>query len=112
MVPDEYDYCKNSIYKAFLANDSVSDEILLRHHYRCSKQIIQFNNMKYYNNRLNIESRVQSENPLVFMEVQDNRTDYKNTAPREAEKNRRICKSQSGPENRYHNALYQSKGMH
>ncbi len=85
MVPDEYDYCKNSIYKAFLANDSVSDEILLRHHYRCSKQIIQFNNMKYYNNRLNIDSRVQAEQPLVFLDVQDNRTDYKNTAPREAE---------------------------
>lgn len=112
MVPDEYDYCKNSIYKAFLANDSVSDEILLRHHYRCSKQIIQFNNMKYYNNRLNIESRVQSENPLVFMESRITGPIIKTRLPGRPKKNRRICKSQSGPENRYHNALYQSKGMH
>ena len=60
-IPDEYDYIKNSIYKTFLANDAVSDEILLRHHYRCNRQIINFNNRKYYNSRLNIDSQVPSE---------------------------------------------------
>lgn len=84
-IPDEYDYMKNSIYKAFLANDSVSDEILLRHHYRCSPQIIDFNNRKYYNSRLNIDSQVESACPLLFIDVQENRTSYKNTAPAEAE---------------------------
>mgnify|MGYP000625844177 CR=1 FL=1 len=51
-ITDEYDYIKNSIYKAFLACDSVSREILLSHHYRCNRQIIQFNNKKYYNGKL------------------------------------------------------------
>ena len=32
-VADEYDYRKNSIYKTFLACDSVSDEVLLHKQY-------------------------------------------------------------------------------
>ena len=47
-VADEYDYRENSIYKTYLACDAVSDEILLRNHYRCNKKIIDFNNKKYY----------------------------------------------------------------
>lgn len=85
LVSEEYDYRKNSIYKAFLANDAVSDEILLRHHYRCAKKIIDFNNKKYYNGRLNIDSQVKTSRPLLMVDVGENRTNYKNTAPREAE---------------------------
>ena len=85
-VTNEYDYIKNSIYKAFLACDAVSDEILLSYHYRCHKKIIDFNNKKYYNNKLNIKSKVQSENPLVLIDVEDNNTDLKNTSPAEAMK--------------------------
>ena len=85
LISSEYDYMENSIYKAFLANDAVSDEILLRHHYRCNKRIIDFNNKKYYNNKLRIDSQVKSEQPLVFVDVRQNRTDYRNTAPREVE---------------------------
>ena len=48
-VSDEYDYRENSIYKTYLACDAVSDEVLLRNHYRCNKEIIGFNNKKYYN---------------------------------------------------------------
>ena len=55
-VTDEYDYIKNSIYKTYLACDAVSEEILLSHHYRCNKKIISFNNKKYYNNKLIINS--------------------------------------------------------
>ena len=39
-VADEYDYRENSIYKTYLACDAVSDEILLRNHYRCNEKII------------------------------------------------------------------------
>lgn len=85
LVAEEYDYRKNSVYKTFLACDAVSDEILLRHHYRCDRRIIQFNNEKYYNSRLNIDSRTVSERPLLMVDVGENRTDFKNTAPREAQ---------------------------
>lgn len=84
-ITDEYDYIRNSIYKTYLASDSVSREILLSHHYRCHKNIIDFNNRKYYNNKLVIDSRSTAENPLIFRDISDNVTHYKNTSPREAE---------------------------
>ncbi|MDD6058847.1 MAG: AAA domain-containing protein [Ruminococcus sp.] len=85
-VAPEYDYISNSVYKTFLACDSVSNEILLSYHYRCDKKIIEFNNKKYYNGRLKIKTGDKSETPLIFSDIQDNTTDYKNTAPTEADK--------------------------
>lgn len=84
-IPPEYDYVENSIYKTFLANDAVSEEILLRHHYRCCKSIIEFNNVKYYNSQLKVESVLKPEQPLVYVDVKGNETGLKNTAPREAQ---------------------------
>ena len=110
-VPDEYDYAKNSIYKAFLANDAVSEEILLRHHYRCCPAIISFNNKKYYNNKLIIENKKNPETPLVCIDVADNRTDYKNTAPRR----RNAFWNMSGNiriEDRSHHAVRKSEGIY
>ncbi len=85
-VAPEYDYIDNSIYKTFLACDAVSDEILLSYHYRCSKDIIEFNNKKYYNGRLKIKSDNKTDTPLIFTDIQENTTGYKNTAPAEADK--------------------------
>lgn len=82
-ISKEYDYIENSIYKTFLACDAVSDEILLRYHYRCNKSIIEFNNKKYYNSRLNIMSESKEKEPLVFVDVKNSTTDYKNTSPDE-----------------------------
>lgn len=84
MISDEYDYRKNSIYKTYLLCDSVSDETLLHNHYRCHKRIIEFNNRKYYNSRLNIVSESKEEHPLVYMDMGETFSDYKNTAPLEA----------------------------
>lgn len=84
-VTEEYDYIANSIYKTFLACDAVSVEILLSHHYRCNEQIIHFNNRKYYNNKLVIDSASEEKNPLVFKDITENTACQKNTAPREAE---------------------------
>lgn len=83
-VSEEYDYRKNSIYKTYLACDAVSDEILLHNHYRCHKSIIEFNNQKYYNSRLNICSESKEEQPLLYVEMGDAITNCKNTAPAEA----------------------------
>lgn len=85
-VAKEYDYIENSIYKTYLGCDAVSDEILLSHHYRCNKKIIDFNNKKYYNGKLNINTQSRSDKPLVFCDIKGNTTTYKNTAPIEAEK--------------------------
>lgn len=83
-VADEYDYRKNSIYKTFLACDSVSDEVLLHNHYRCNRKIIEFNNRKYYNSKLNVCSKSTEQHPLVYMEVKSNPGSIKNTADQEA----------------------------
>ena len=84
-VSDDYDYITNSVYKTFLANDSVSEEILLRNHYRCNKEIIEFNNKKYYNGLLNILSESTVSEPLVFYNVQSTDNNLKNTSMQEAE---------------------------
>lgn len=85
-VSAEYDYIENSIYKTYLACDAVSDEILLSYHYRCAKEIIEFNNKKYYNGRLKIKSKSGSDAALVFADIQGNTTTYKNTSPVECDK--------------------------
>lgn len=84
-VAAEYDYCKNSIYKTFLACDSVSDEVLLHNHYRCNEKIIGFNNKKYYNSKLKVCSCSSEEKPLIYMNVKNAYAHMKNTAPAEAE---------------------------
>lgn len=85
-VSNEYDYIANSIYKTFLACDAVSDEILLRYHYRCHRKIIDFNNKKYYNGKLDVKSTNVSEQPLTYINIEENKADIKNTSPAEAEK--------------------------
>lgn len=85
-ISENYDYIKNSIYKTFLASDSVSQETLLHNHYRCAKEIIEFNNKKYYNNQLNIKSKAMYDKPLIFYDIKDEFSSEKNTAPEEAEK--------------------------
>ena len=82
-VSEEYDYIRNSIYKCFLACDAVSDEVLLRYHYRCDPKIIGFNNKKYYNRRLKVASEGGSPHPLVYVNVPENTSTEKNTAPAE-----------------------------
>ena len=82
-VSEEYDYIRNSIYKCFLACDAVSDEVLLRYHYRCDPKIIGFNNKKYYNRRLKVASESSSPHPLVYVNVPENTSTEKNTAPAE-----------------------------
>lgn len=84
-VGDNYDYIANSIYKSFLANDSVSDEILLRTHYRCAKPIIDFSNKKYYNNLLNIRSKNPGKNPLVLSEIKSQKVLERNTSLEECD---------------------------
>lgn len=85
-ISPEYDYISNSIYKTYLACDAVSDEILLSYHYRCAREIIEFNNKKYYNGRLKIKSGEGTGAALVFADIQGNTTTYKNTAPVECDR--------------------------
>lgn len=81
-VSSEYDYVANSVYKTFIAADSISEEILLSCHYRCHKKIIDFNNRKYYNNKLQIKTPIKDNapSPLVYIDCPISVTDGKNTS--------------------------------
>lgn len=79
-ITEDYDYRTNSIYKTYLACDSVSDEVLLHNHYRCNKRIIDFNNKKYYNGKLNILSENKGGDPLIYVDVGDVKSYVKNTS--------------------------------
>ena len=83
-VTDEYDYRSKSVYQTFLAADAVSDEVLLSYHYRCHPKIIEFNNKKYYNKKLNVKSADKNEHPLEFIECKTRSPEVKNTSEREA----------------------------
>ena len=84
-ISNEYDYKNNSIYKAYLANDSVSDEVLLRNHYRCDPKIIGFNNKKYYNSKLEVKTSSKEPKPLVLCDVQDDGSNIKNASKAETD---------------------------
>lgn len=84
-ISPEHDYVKKSVYQTFLASDAVSDEILLSYHYRCHPKIIEFNNRKYYNNKLVIQSQDSSRQPLLFVDCRSSEMEKKNTSTHEAE---------------------------
>ncbi len=83
-VTDEYDYRNKSVYQTFLSADAVSDEVLLSFHYRCHPKIIEFNNKKYYNNKLNVKSSSKEEHPLEFIDCNSDNVMIKNTNESEA----------------------------
>lgn len=55
-VDKTYDYFNNSILSAYSGIDNISRNILLRYHYRCGRKIINYSNMRFYENRLNLNA--------------------------------------------------------
>ena len=82
-VPETYDFLNNSIYKTYISNDHVSSETLLSHHYRCAPKIIKFNNKKYYNNKLSIETNDRDTDSLSFIPIPSDESVERNQAPLE-----------------------------
>jgi superfamily I DNA and/or RNA helicase/very-short-patch-repair endonuclease len=70
-IPDVYNYIDNSILKTMQSLDSISKFILLRHHYRSQKDIIEFSNQKYYLNKLIIETKLKENgiSNLAFIDT-------------------------------------------
>ncbi|MGE0771367.1 MAG: DEAD/DEAH box helicase [Cyclobacteriaceae bacterium] len=53
-VEEPYDYYQNSVLSTYKRIDNISRDILLSYHYRCGKKIINYSNMRFYENRLNL----------------------------------------------------------
>ncbi|PKK86883.1 MAG: DNA helicase, partial [Tenericutes bacterium HGW-Tenericutes-8] len=84
-----YNYVESSIIRLMQNVDSISKFILLRYHYRCHKDIIDFSNRKYYNKKLIIPSKTGfDKQALFFLPVNQKnaaRSNEKNTAIAEVE---------------------------
>ncbi|HPR12419.1 MAG TPA: AAA domain-containing protein [Bacteroidales bacterium] len=53
-IDKRYDYYNNSILTVYKSIDNISRDILLSFHYRCGRKIINYSNMRFYENRLNL----------------------------------------------------------
>jgi superfamily I DNA and/or RNA helicase len=67
-VDKVYDYYRNSILSVFREIDNISRNILLSYHYRCGKAIINFSNMRFYENRLNL-AKIRQAGNVKLIEV-------------------------------------------
>ena len=82
-VSKEYDYVSNSILSTMLRKDNNSKSILLRYHYRCGKNIANFVNKRFYEEKLKLLNNNAGD--LIYVNVQnkrnaDNRNSYKQEA--------------------------------
>jgi len=79
-----YDYKRNSILDVMRNHDSISQYVLLKYHYRCSKRIINFSNKKYYDSKLDL-STIKDNGDLVLLNVKNLNNVVKNSAWEETE---------------------------
>lgn len=97
-IREEYDYLKNSILSTMRDMDKVSMKVLLRYHYRCAKEIINYSNKKYYSDKLIIKTKLEKDLVLKFEDVESSSFQDKNTALEEVERIEEILKANPGKE--------------
>ncbi len=79
-----YDYHNNSILSVYKMIDNISRDILLSYHYRCGKKIINYSNMRFYENKLNL-SKIKLNGALKLIDVNNANQKNKNSAIEEAQ---------------------------
>jgi len=67
-IDKTYDYYNNSILSLYKQIDNISRNILLSYHYRCGRKIINYSNMRFYENRLNL-SKINAAGEVKLIEV-------------------------------------------
>jgi len=67
-ISELYDYYNNSILSVYKSFDNISRDILLSYHYRCGKKIINYSNMRFYENRLNLTA-IQNMGEVKLIDV-------------------------------------------
>jgi len=74
-IEGPYDYFNNSILSVYKRIDNISRDILLSYHYRCGKKIINYSNMRFYENRLNLTA-IKNIGEVKLLDV--NNVNHKN----------------------------------
>ncbi len=82
-IDEQYNYFHNSILSVYKQIDSISRAILLRYHYRCGKKIINYSNMRFYENKLNL-SGIKVNGNLKLIDVNNENHKNKNSQIDEA----------------------------
>ncbi|SFT36255.1 AAA domain-containing protein [Algoriphagus locisalis] len=83
-IDKTYDYHSNSILSVYKRIDNISRDILLSYHYRCGKKIINYSNMRFYENKLNL-SKIKINGELKLIDVNNVNQQLKNAAIEEAD---------------------------
>lgn len=78
-----YDYHSNSILSLYKRIDNISRDILLSYHYRCGEKIINYSNMRFYENRLNL-SKIKIKGELKLIDVNNVNQPNRNATIEEA----------------------------
>jgi superfamily I DNA and/or RNA helicase len=82
-VSEPYDYFHNSILSTYKRIDNISRDILLSYHYRCGKKIINYSNMRFYENELNL-SMLSNIGEVRLVDVHNVNHKLKNSTLEEA----------------------------
>ncbi|PZR01413.1 MAG: DNA helicase, partial [Flavobacterium psychrophilum] len=83
-VSEPYDYYQNSILSTYKRIDNISRDILLSYHYRCGKKIINYSNMRFYENKLNL-SMLGNTGEVLLIDVNNANHKLKNSTLEEAQ---------------------------
>jgi superfamily I DNA and/or RNA helicase len=83
-IDKTYDYYNNSILSVYRRIDNISRDILLSYHYRCGRKIINYSNMRFYENRLNL-SKIKNNGEVMLIDVNNVNQKKKNATIEEAQ---------------------------
>lgn len=79
-----YNYYQNSILSTYKQIDNISRDILLSYHYRCGQKIINYSNMRFYENKLNL-SLLKNIGEVELVNVNNANQQRKNASIEEAQ---------------------------
>lgn len=84
VVSEPYNYYQNSILSTYKRIDNISRDILLSYHYRCGEKIINYSNMRFYENKLNL-SMLRDTGEVLLIDVNNVNHKLKNSTLEEAQ---------------------------
>ncbi|MDH5379910.1 MAG: AAA domain-containing protein [Cyclobacteriaceae bacterium] len=79
-----YDYYDNSILSVYKKIDNISRNILLSYHYRCGRKIINYSNMRFYEEKLNL-SKIKINGEVKLIDVNNVNQKDRNATIEEAQ---------------------------
>lgn len=82
-IDGNYNYFQNSILSVYTYIDNVSNNIMLKYHYRCGKRIINYSNQRFYQNQLNLD-KLKSDGEVNLLSVKSSSIYRKNGSVDEA----------------------------